>query len=113
MTLTQKERTLVNLKFKTTLPIEELEKISTERKRILKKTKGLISFFCYTNDETKTIGGIFIFESLILANQYVGKFLTDGLGPKYGVIPMTLKIDIGSIKEEIIGENFDIENIRE
>ncbi|WP_378175526.1 hypothetical protein [Aquimarina sp. SS2-1] len=99
----QTKKAIVNLKFKSNLSLEELSKVSRERKQILKNTKGLISLFLYTNDETKTVGGTFIFENIELAHQYLGKFMTEGLGPKYGVIPMTLKIDVGCIKGQIDG----------
>lgn len=106
-TLIQNEKAIVNLKFKTTLPLEDLEKVSSERKRILKKTRGLVSLHCYVNDETKTFGGIFMFEDIRFANQYLENFLTEGMGPKYGIIAKTLKIDIGAVKYKIDGENLD------
>ncbi len=107
------KRAIVNLKFKSSLSVEKINEVSKERKILLRNTKGLISVFCYTNEETKTIGGTFIFESIQLAHQYLGQFLTEGIGPKYGVIPMTLKIDIGNLREEIKGKNVQQSNIRE
>lgn len=104
----QNEKAVINLKFKSVLCDKDLKQVSAERKRILKKTEGLISLLCYTNDETKTIGGIFIFQNMRLANQYIGKFLTEGLGPRYGIIPKTLKIDVGYVKDEILGDNLEI-----
>jgi hypothetical protein len=89
------------------LPIDEVCKISTNRKQILKKTEGLISLFCYTNEETNIIGGTYIFENIQLAHQYLGQFLTQGIAPKYGIIPVTLKIDVASLKEEIQGDNIE------
>jgi len=103
----ENKKTIVNLRFKSNLPTDEVCKISTNRKEILKNTEGLISLFCYTNEETKTIGGTYIFENIQLAHQYLGKFLTEGIGPKYGIIPVTLKIDIGSLKGEIKGDNIE------
>ncbi|MFD2565119.1 hypothetical protein [Aquimarina rubra] len=108
-----KKKAIVNLKFKSNLSIEDINKVSRERKEILKKTKGLISLFCYTNDETKIVGGTFIFENIELAHQYLGKFMTEGLGPRYGIIPMTLKIDIGSVEGEIIGGDFSSSHVRD
>ncbi|MBQ0733381.1 hypothetical protein [Aquimarina celericrescens] len=99
------QKAIVNLKFKSNLPIESVNEVSKEIKNVLINIKGLISVFCYTNEETKTIGGTFIFESIEFAHQYLGQFLTDGLGPKYGVIPMTLKIDVGNLQREIKGRN--------
>ncbi|MBP2830738.1 hypothetical protein J8281_00945 [Aquimarina sp. U1-2] len=101
------QKAIVNLKFKSNLSIDRLNEISEDRKDVLKSTKGLISVFCYTNEETKTIGGTFIFESIQLAHQYLGQFLTNGLGPKYGILPMTLKIDVGCLKEIVKGTNFN------
>ncbi len=103
----QHKKTIVNLKFKSNLPTEKVCEISKTRKTLLKNTKGLISLFCYTNEETNTVGGTYIFENIQLAHQYLSQFLTEGLGPKYGIIPMTLKIDIGCLKDEIQGDNVE------
>ncbi len=100
----ENKKTIVNLRFKSNLPTDEVCEISTDRKQILKNTEGLISLFCYTNEETKTIG-TYIFENIQLAHQYLGQFLIQDIGPKYGIIPVTLKIDIGSLKDEINGSN--------
>ncbi|MHA7056935.1 hypothetical protein ACWGOQ_0006925 [Aquimarina sp. M1] len=97
------KKAIVNLKFKSNLSMESIGEVSKEKNQMLKDTKGLICLFCYTNRETKTIGGTFIFRNIEFAQQYIGKFLTEGFGPRYGIIPMTLKIDIGTIEEEIIG----------
>ncbi|KZS38886.1 hypothetical protein AWE51_15000 [Aquimarina aggregata] len=98
----ENSKAIVNLKFKSDLSTEELCEIAKRRKSILQNVKGLITLFCYTNEETNTIGGTYIFENLQLAHQYLGEFLTKGVGPEYGVIPMTLKIDVGCLKDEII-----------
>ncbi len=101
----QNEKTIVNLRFKSNLPTEKVCVISENRKQLLKNTEGLISLFCYTNEETKIIGGTYIFKNIQLAHQYLGQFLTEGLGLKYGIIPVTLKIEIGCLKDEIRGDN--------
>ncbi|TSE09154.1 hypothetical protein [Aquimarina algiphila] len=101
----QNEKVIINLRFKSILSTEEICKLSDDRKYLLKNTKGLISLFCYINEETNTIGGTYIFRNMELAQHYLGLFLTEGLGPKYGVIPKTLKIDIGCLKDEIHGRN--------
>ncbi len=111
--LKRNEKAIINLKFKSNLSLSDLGKVSKEREQVLKNTEGLISLFCYTNDETKTVGGTFIFESTESAHQYLGKFMTEGVGPRYGVIPMSLKIDIGSLKGEINGVNLSHQVIRE
>ncbi|SEL95447.1 hypothetical protein SAMN04487910_3703 [Aquimarina amphilecti] len=101
----QNEKAIINLRFKSNLTIEKVCEISNTRKNLLKNTKGLVSLFLYINEETNTIGGTYIFKNLQLARTYLKQFLTDGLGPKYGVIPMTLKIDVASLKDEIQGKN--------
>ncbi|KAA1242707.1 YdhR family protein [Aquimarina sp. RZ0] len=103
----ENKKTIVNLRFKSNLPADEVCEISTNRKQILKNTEGLISLFCYTNEETNIIGGTYIFENIQLAHQYLGQFLTQGIGPKYGIIPVTLKIDIGCLKDEIQGDKIE------
>ncbi len=100
--LKKEERTIINLKFKSKLSKKELYEILKIDKEDLKRTKGLLSLICHYNEETQTIGGTYIFKNIICARAYLAAFLTDGIGPKYGVIPMTLKIDIGDIKDEII-----------
>ncbi|PKV50209.1 putative monooxygenase ydhR [Aquimarina sp. MAR_2010_214] len=101
----QDKKAIVNLRCKSNLPTEEICKLLDRRKHLLKNTKGLISLFCYINEETNTIGGTYIFKNMKLAQQYLEQFLTEGFGPKYGIIPMTLKIDIGCLKDEIQGGN--------
>ncbi len=103
----QNEKAIVNLRFKSNLPTEKVCEISKDRKKTLKKTKGLVSLFYYANEETSTVGGTYIFKSIELAHQYLAQFLTDGVGPRYGVIPKTLKIDISSLKDEIQGDNIE------
>ncbi len=96
----QGERTIVHLKFQSTLSELELKNILDNRKEKLKNIRGLFSFYCHYNEETKTIGATYIFENIDLARIYIGRFMIEGLGPKYGVIPMTLKIDMAQIKRE-------------
>ena len=101
----QKKETIINLRFKSELSTEKVCKITEARKNLLRNTKGLVSLFCYTNEETNIIGGIYIFENMQLAHQYLGRFLIEGIGPKYQIIPMTLKIDVVNLIEEIKGVN--------
>ncbi|SHJ10916.1 hypothetical protein [Aquimarina spongiae] len=96
----QGERTIVHLKFQSTLTELELKKIVENRKEKVREIKGLFSFYCHYNDETKTLGATYIFENIDLARAYIGNFMINGLGPKYGIIPMTLKIDMAQIKKE-------------
>ncbi|MBQ4820560.1 hypothetical protein [Aquimarina sp. MMG016] len=101
----QRKKAIVHLKFKTRFSFDNVVKVTQERREILKNTKGLISLFCFSNDETKTIGGTMIFDNIELAHHYLGRFMTEGLGPKYGIIPMTLKIEVSTITDEIQGIN--------
>ena len=102
--LKKDEGIIVNLKFKSNLSKEEINKITEIRKEELENTEGLVSLICHYNEETHTIGGTYIFKNILYARTYLEDFLTNGIGPKYGVIPTTLKIDIGTIKNEIVGD---------
>ncbi|GAA4271970.1 hypothetical protein U6A24_10700 [Aquimarina gracilis] len=95
------EKTIIHLKFQSTLHESELYKIAEKRKEEFKKVRGLLSFIYHYNEETKTIGGTYIFENIIFARAFIGRFMIEGVGPRYGIIPMSLKIDIAQIKEEL------------
>ncbi len=100
-----KEKTIVNVQFKSTLSQEKLYDISTKNRDEMANIKGLIIKYYYINQETNIIGGTYFFENIALARDYLRYFFVKGIGLKYGIIPGTLKMEIGNVNFEIKGNN--------
>ncbi|WP_226294288.1 YdhR family protein [Aquimarina algicola] len=100
-----KEKTLINIKFKSSLNAKEFNYVKKQRHKEIASIQGLVSLFCHYNEETEYIGGLFIFNDLQSAQNYLSDFLMIGLGLRYGIIANTLNIEISSLKEEIKGLN--------
>ncbi len=100
-----KEKTIVNVQFKSSLSQERLQEISNQDLGKMANVNGLIYKYYYTNTETKIIGGTYIFENVRLAREYLKSFFVNGIGLKYGIIPDTLKMEVGIITLEVKGKN--------
>ncbi|GAA4274930.1 YdhR family protein [Aquimarina gracilis] len=99
------EKTIVNVQFKSTLSHEKLYEISNKNKSEMASVKGLIIKYYYINPETNVIGGTYLFENIGFARDYLRFFFLKGIGLKYGIIPETLKMEIGNVNLEIKGNN--------
>ncbi|WP_298546470.1 YdhR family protein [uncultured Aquimarina sp.] len=99
------EKAIVNVQFKSNLSQQRLQKISSNYMDTLENVEGLIRKYYYINTETKTIGGTYLFDNIKLARNYIRHFLVRGIGPRYGIIPDTLKMQTGIIQMEIEGKN--------
>ncbi len=98
-------KAIVHLSFKINVPKEDVSAIFENRRKNLTRSNGLVSFFCYWEENTSTVGATYIFESRLKAEIYIRDFLIDGLGPKYNVIPQTLTIKTQEIVTEIWQED--------
>ncbi len=101
----KKGKTIVNVRFKSTLSEDKLYEISTKNQNEIANVKGLIIKYYYINPETNTIGGTYLFENIDQARDYLRHFFLKGIGLQYGIIPDTLKMEIGNINLEITGNN--------
>ncbi len=97
----KEEKTIIDLKFQSTLSTRELRTLIENRKKKLIHTEGLISLFCNSNETTNTVEGTYIFQNIQFAEKYLEDFLIKGIGPKYGAIPRTLRIKISSSDHRI------------
>ncbi len=99
------EKIIVNVQFKTSISQDKLTEISNQSLEEMAKIKGLIIKYYHINPETKIVGETYLFENLKLARDYLNNFFLQGIGPKYGIIPETLKMETGIVYMEVKGKS--------
>ena len=105
------QKTILNIQFKTSLCKEELIQVCEKDKELMSKTKGLFIKYYHINEEKNLVGSTYIFNNEDNARIYLSSFMLDGIGVRYGIIPESLKVNIGSVIMEVCGDGlFTLDN---
>jgi Putative mono-oxygenase ydhR len=88
---------LLSVKFTTSLRLEELNELCQADLEYFRSVRGLIQKYYIVDSSTKTVNGIYLFESKTSRASYWASKLARSMPKRYGLVPGTLRV-----------ENFDV-----
>ena len=84
---------LLSVKFNTSLKLEELDELCQADLEYFRSVRGLIQKYYIVDSSTKTVNGIYLFESKTARAAYWASKLARSMPRRYGLIPGTLRIE--------------------
>jgi hypothetical protein len=84
---------LLSVKFNTSLKLEELNELCQADLDYFKSVRGLIQKYYIVDPSTKTVNGIYLFETKTSRAAYWVSKLARSMPRRYGLIPGTLRVE--------------------
>jgi hypothetical protein len=84
---------LLSVKFNTSLRLEELNEFCQADLDYFRSVRGLIQKYYIVDSSTKTVNGIYLFETKTARASYWASKLARSMPRRYGLIPGTLRVE--------------------
>lgn len=84
---------LLSVKFNTSLKLDELNVLCEADLEYFRSVRGLIQKYYIVDSSTKTVNGIYLFESKTAKASYWASKLARSIPRRYGLIPGTLRVE--------------------
>ena len=84
---------LLSVKFNTGLKQEELNEVFQADLEYFRSVRGLIQKYYIVESNTKTVNGIYLFETKTARAAYWASKLARSIPRRYGLIPGTLRVE--------------------
>ena len=84
---------LLSVKFNTNLKLEELNELCEADLDYFRSVRGLIQKYYIVDSSTRTVSGIYLFETKTARASYWASKLARSIPRRYGLIPGTLRVE--------------------
>jgi hypothetical protein len=84
---------LLSVKFNTTLKEQELNELCQADLEYFRSVRGLIQKYYILDSSTRTVNGIYLFETKTARAAYWASKLARSIPRRYGLIPGTLRVE--------------------
>ena len=84
---------LLSVKFNTSLKLDELNELCQADLDYFRSVRGLIQKYYIVDSHTKTVNGIYLFETKTARASYWASKLARSMPRRYGLIPGTLRVE--------------------
>ncbi|HZZ74580.1 MAG TPA: hypothetical protein VFE04_01560 [Puia sp.] len=84
---------ILSVKFNTSLKLDELNELCLADLEYFRSVRGLIQKYYIVDSPTKTVNGIYLFETKISRAAYWASKLARSMPKRYGLIPGTLRVE--------------------
>lgn len=84
---------LLSVKFNTSLKLDQLNELCEADLEYFRSVRGLIQKYYIVDSSTKTVNGIYLFESKTAKASYWASKLARSIPRRYGLIPGTLRVE--------------------
>src|SRR5258707_1059174 len=84
---------LLSVKFTTSIKLEELIELCRADLAYFRSVSGLIQKYYIVDQATRTVNGIYLFETKTARASYWASKLARSMPKRYGLIPGTLRVE--------------------